>query len=96
MKEITGAPSLTIDVTAGETYKINYESSTTVDVYNDTDGSITVNANGNFDKTSGVGTYLTIPPGGAYNGFRSVTAVGNTVYIKPSTAGVVCVVEKGW
>ena len=96
MKEITGAPALTITATAGETYKISYESSTAVDIYNDTQGSILVNETGEFTASSGVGEYLKIPDGGSYNGYRSVTAIGCIVYIKAEAAGDICVVEKEW
>lgn len=96
MTEITGAPALTITATAGETYKVNYESSTAVDIYNDTQGCILVNETGSFTPSSGVGEYLKIPDGGSYNGYRSVTAIGCVVYIKAAAAGDICVVEKRW
>lgn len=96
MVEITGAPELTITASSGETYKISYESSTAVDIYNDTGNSIIVNSTGEFSTTGGVGNYLKIPDGGSYNGLRSVTAIGNVIYIKTAAAGDICIVEKRW
>lgn len=96
MKEIIGIPTLTIEAAAGETYKISYESSVAVDIYNDTGDSIIVNSTGKFSAVDGIGNYLKIPDGGSYNGLRSVTAIGNVIYIKSAAAGDICIVEKRW
>ena len=96
MIEITGASELTITVAAGEIYKVEYGTSTAVDIFNNTPDDIYVNSSGVFTDADGVSNYLTLPEGNAYNGFRPDITVGTAVYIKPTAAGTVSITRKGY
>lgn len=96
MTDVTGTNELTITATGEEIYKINYRSSTAVDIFNNTDEDVFVNSTGTFTKTDNVGNYLTVPAGGSYNGFRPDISAGTTVYIQANAAGNICVVRKGY
>ena len=96
MTTITGTSELTITATDTEIYRINYETSTAVDMFNNTDEDVFVNSTGTFTKTDNVGNYLTVPAGGSYNGFRPDISVGTALYIQANAAGTICVVRKGY
>ena len=96
MNDVTGANELTIEATEGEIYKITYETSTAVDIFNDTDAPVYVNSSGTFEKSGNVGNYLTVPEGGSYNGFRPDIKSGTIIYVKANAAGNISVVRKGY
>lgn len=96
MIEVVGTTELTIDAAAGEIYKISFDTTTAVDIFNDTAGAVFVNSTGTFTKTGKVGNYLTVPEGGSYNGFRPNIDSGTTIYIQANEAGNICVVRKGY
>lgn len=96
MIEITGASELTITVVADEVYKISYDTSTAVDIFNNTPDNIYVNSSGTFTDNDGVSNYLILPDGNAYNGFRPDISFGMSVYIKPTAAGTVSITRKGY
>lgn len=96
MIEITGTTELTIDAAADEIYKVTFDTSTAVDIFNDTAGEVYVNSTGTFTKTGSVGNYLILPEGGSYNGFRPNVDSGTAIYIKANAAGSISVVRKGY
>ena len=96
MLTINGQNELTVSAEAGNVYCIVYETSTAVDICNNTEGNIFVNSTGEFTQSENVGNYLTIPDGGAYNGYRSAYSISSKVYIKAEAAGNICITVKGW
>lgn len=96
MQTITGANEITIAATAGETYKIEYETATAVDIFNDTAGDVYVNSTGTFETNNGVSNYLLLSEGVSYNGYRPPISLGTSVFIKTAAAGNICVTVKGY
>lgn len=96
MVEVTGTNELTIKATAGEIYKITYDTSTAVDIFNFTAAEIFVNSSGTFETNGNVGNYLAIPDVGSYNGYRPSIQNNMTIYIKANAAGNISVVRKGY
>ena len=96
MVEVTGTNELTIEATESEIYKITYDTSTAVDIFNSTAADVHVNSSGTFEKAESVGNYLTIPSGGSYNGYRPSIQNNMTIYVKANAAGNISVVRKGY
>ena len=86
----------TLDVSAGNTYKIANAANVAIDIFNNTSGEIKVNKTGIFAKTNGVGNYLEIPQRGSYNGFRPDTGIDTIIHIYCAASGKVSIIQKGW
>lgn len=84
---INGSTALTINAVS-DTYKIEYETRKSVDIYNGTNTEIYVNSIGDFSS----GEYFVIPPGGGYNDYRFGAVDGASLYVKSQSEGKISIV----
>lgn len=94
MKEIEGMPLITIDAARDETYRIVYRENVAVDISKDTDEAVLASSAGDFTDTDGVGGYIYINSGDAYNNYRHIDSE-NDLFLKSKGSGKICVVIRG-
>ncbi len=86
MTEIDGKKYITITEATDEIYKIKYEISAPIDIYNGTDDEIKIGINSDFTN----GEYLTVGSRQSYNGFTAGIGGGEaTIYIKSAAGGTI-------
>lgn len=92
MKEIEGRKYITISAIAGEIYRIRYEISAPIDIYNGTDSEIKIGIVSDFDSGN---CYLTIGSGLSYNGFTAGVGGGEAViYVSAAADGIISVAAR--
>ena len=96
MIHVDGSQAITIEVSSGNIYEIEYEDVAGVNIVNYTDGSIFVSEVNDFETTDGVGQYLTLTDGNMYNEYLFYKSGTNKLYIKCDADGHICLVRKLW
>lgn len=91
MTDITGKRFTTISAASGEVYRVTLTAAGhKIDILNNTDNNILVSDKNSFVQSASGSPYLTIPPGGGYNG---LSAAADKLYIKSPGAGIVSITE---
>ena len=91
MTDITGKKLTTISAAAGEIYCVTLTAAGhKIDILNNTDNNIYVSDKNDFLQLASGSAYLTIPPGGGYNG---LAAASDKLYIKSLGSGIVSIAE---
>lgn len=88
---ITGKKYTTISAAAGEIYCVTLTAAGhKIDILNNTDNNIYVSDKNDFLQLASGSAYLTIPPGGGYNG---LAAASDKLYIRTVGVGTVSIAE---
>lgn len=88
---ITGKKYTTISAAAGEIYCVTLTAAGhKIDILNNTDNNIYVSDKNDFLQLASGSAYLTIPPGGGYNG---LSAASDKLYIRTVGVGTVSIAE---
>lgn len=82
--DVTGKRVMTITATAGTTYVITWPQALYISIYNNTDGDIQIDDNGQFVASGNIANYVTVPSGAYIN---DVSIVGSKICIKALAAG---------
>ena len=91
MTYITGKKFTTISAAAGEVYSITLTAAGhKADILNNTDSDIHICDTNSFTPSESGSAYLTIPPGGSYNG---LAAASDKLYIRAVGVGTVSIAE---
>ena len=93
---IKGENALTLDMSAGDIYPIEYDNIATATIANYTEDGIYVSENSDFEFVNNIGKFMTIGSGAAYNDYIFYKNGKNTLYIKALTDGYVSIVRKRW
>lgn len=76
----------TIDVVAGEIYKVDLTTSCKIDIMNNTDGNLAISLNDKFEVSGSTKYYLNLKSGCAYNTLMCGIGV---IYLKAEQDGSV-------
>lgn len=97
MKDIIkGKLALTIEMKAGDIWPIEYDSVSSLNIVNYTDGAIYVGEKNDFEYKNGVGEFLTISSSNGYNDYIFYSAGKHIIYIKADEDGCVSIINKAW
>ena len=93
MVEIKASKMMTISTYANEIYAIRFNGIGRVDVFNNTDGELSVSdSETGFTASGNTAACITLASGCGYNGYGYLSpASGNVIYIKTSAGGTVVI-----